>query len=204
MNNDGFTSLATALVKAQSEFRDPSMDATNPHFRSRFVSLKGVLDAVRPALHKHGIALVQEIDFDGERSFVRTILLHTSGQSVESRCPILTSKPNDPQAMGSAITYARRYSVAAICGVAPSDEDDDGEAAVVRSAPRQVPSEKPKDAPPFESLEEAMEAIKSSTNMLKLAAVAERMAASKSLSDFERDTARNAWLDKKAQLATAK
>jgi hypothetical protein len=122
----------TAFLSAQSSFRDPCKDTSNPHFKSRFVSLKGVADAVRPALHKAGITVTQLIDFEDGTTFVRTVLAHTSGQSIDSRCPVVTAKQNDPQAMGSAITYARRYALAAICGVAPSDDDDDGEGAVER------------------------------------------------------------------------
>ena len=121
----------TAFLAAQKAMRDPCKDSTNPHFRSKFVSLKGVLDAVRGPLHTAGITISQMIDFEDERMFVVTTLTHVEGGGISSRCPVLTAKPNDPQALGSAITYAKRYGLAGICGVAPSD-DDDGESAVDR------------------------------------------------------------------------
>ena len=120
-----------AFVAAQREMRDPVKDATNPHFRSKFVSLKAVLDAVRGPLHKHGFCVSQQIDYDDSTSgppcYVRTVLLHESGGEIVSRCPVVCTKPNDPQAMGSAITYARRYALAGICGLAPSDEEESTE-----------------------------------------------------------------------------
>lgn len=146
----------TAFLAAQKAMRDPCKDAANPHFRSKFVSLKGVADAVRPALHSAGITVVQMIDHDERGMFVKTVLAHTSGECIDSRCPIVVAKQNDPQAMGSAITYARRYALAAICGVAPSDDDDDGEAAVSRAPVKvKVKQAAPAPAKPFTDPETA-------------------------------------------------
>jgi len=188
--------IAPALVKAQAELSDPVKDAKNPHFKSRFVSLKGVLDSIRPVLHKHGIAIVQAIDFDGERPFVNTLLLHVSGQFIESRCPVVSAKPNDPQAMGSAITYARRYAAAAICGVAPADEDDDGESAVVR----EEPAPKRSTVIPYDTLEVALEDIKEAKSMAALKTIGLKLAESK-LAGTDRDTAREAWSMKREKFS---
>ena len=147
-----------AFLEAQKAMRDPCKDASNPHFRSKFVSLKGVADAVRPHLHDAGIVVTQLIDHDEGGIVVRTILAHTSGGSIESRCPVVTTKQNDPQAMGSAITYARRYALAAICGVAPSDDDDDAEAAVDRTKRRPKAASVPGRLP-FDSVEHALEEL---------------------------------------------
>lgn len=193
--------IAAALVAAQSRFRDPVKDAKNPHFKSMFVTLKGVLDAVRPALHEQGISIVQEIDFTdstmGPPCFVRTRLLHSSGESIESRCPVICVKQNDPQAMGSAITYARRYGAAAICGVAPADEDDDAEEAA--APPKRQASDSPK---PYDVMEEATTDIASATNALRLDIIAARMRVSK-FSPTERDAVLQAWQDKKKQIKEA-
>jgi hypothetical protein len=136
-----------AFLVAQQAMRDPCKDGSNPHFKSRFVSLKGVCDAVRRPLHDAGITFKQLIDFDDpDRPYVRTVLTHIEGGGEEGRCPIYTAKKNDPQALGSAITYARRYGLAAICGLAPSDEDDDGESAVDRS-PVKVKAKPARPAP---------------------------------------------------------
>jgi len=164
-----------ALLQAQRQMVDPMKDASNPHFNSKFVSLRGICEAVRPALQDAEITMTQAIDFDGDRMFVRTVLTHVAGGSVESRCPVLTVKANDPQAMGSAITYARRYALAAICGVAPSDDDDDG-ARATRGAEGRKPAKK---LEPFDSVEFAVAAIRQTKTPASLQAVAERIKATR-------------------------
>jgi hypothetical protein len=114
------------LVKAQSEMTAVVKGNVNPAFKSKYADLASVIDAVLPALNKHGIALIQYPSFDGEVVTVETLLLHTTGESLASKLSMRPSK-QDPQGVGSAITYARRYALLAMCGVAP--EDDDGQAA---------------------------------------------------------------------------
>ena len=84
------------------------------------------MDCARGAA-EHGIAFTQEVDFDETRTFVRTVMLHTSGERI-SRTPVISRDANDPQKMGSAITYAKRYGLQAMFGI-PADEDDDGNKA---------------------------------------------------------------------------
>ncbi len=118
--------LAAALAKAQGEMKNAPFNATNPHLKNKFANLASVRDTVMPALSKHGIAVAQTIvPFDG-RAALATRLMHISGEWMESLCP-LPDAP-DMQKLGSAITYARRYSLSSICGIA-ADEDDDGNAA---------------------------------------------------------------------------
>lgn len=190
-----------AFLVAQKAMRDPCKDAANPHFRSKFVSLKGVADAVRPALHGAGITITQLIDYDDAGTFVRTVLAHTSGGSIESRCPVVTAKQNDPQAMGSAITYARRYALAAICGVAPSDDDDDGEGAVQRDAP---PKRKPKQAAqppkPFGDPGESSDALGACTSQEDVDAWARRVKVS-GFAPEELAALREATKERRAQIA---
>lgn len=119
--------LAAALAKAQAEIQNAVLNKTNPHFKSRYADLAAVREAVTPALTKHGLSVVQMTGTDDSRMVVYTRLLHSSGQWVQSAYPII-SDTSKPQAMGSALTYARRYSLAAMCGIA-SEEDDDGNAA---------------------------------------------------------------------------
>lgn len=127
-------SLAKALVAAQKEMKNPAFDSTNPHFRNKFASLASVREAVLPVLNKHGLALSQfPMAGDGVAG-CRNILLHEGGEKMEYDCLLPLSK-NDAQGAGSAITYARRYSLQAIAGVV-AEEDDDANAA----------SEKPKTA----------------------------------------------------------
>lgn len=135
MQSNAIHELATALAKAQGEIKSALKDATNPFFKSHYADLTSVWNAAREALNKNGLSIVQTVNItDTERGPVlTTTLLHTSGQWIEGNCPLINQK-GDMQGLGSAISYARRYSIAAICGVVT--EDDDGNAAV----------EKPKEA----------------------------------------------------------
>lgn len=191
----------TAFLAAQKAMRDPCKDTTNPHFRSRFVSLKGVADSVRPALHAAGITVVQMIDHDERGMFVKTVLAHTSGECIDSRCPIVVAKQNDPQAMGSAITYARRYALAAICGVAPSDDDDDGEAAVSR-APVKVKAKQaaPPPAKPFADPEAAAKELGKCTTDKAIAQWGRRVKVS-GFVDEELEVLRESTQERRAMIA---
>lgn len=117
--------LVHALIAAQAAMPDAAKDSKNPHFKSTYASLQSVRTAVMPSLQANGFALAQlfEPGADGHVVVVTT-LLHAGGGFLESRLAIAALK-KDPQAYGSAITYGRRYALAAICGIA-SDEDDDG------------------------------------------------------------------------------
>lgn len=125
--SDQIDQLATALAAAQGEMHNAVMNRTNPHFRSKYADLSSVLDAVRAPLSKHGLAVVQTMVREGSDLILRTTLMHVSGQSIATEYPLPhTQKAHE---MGSALTYARRYSLAAlICN--SSDEDDDGNMAM--------------------------------------------------------------------------
>ena len=138
-NSEQINELAVALNKAQADFMVAKKDAKNPFFKSKYATLNAVYEAVAEALLKNGLSVIQPIVGDA----VETTLVHTSGQFITSSCPIVCAKQNDPQAMGSAITYARRYSLASLLGVM-TDEDDDGEKAMSRPAPKQSVKEAPK------------------------------------------------------------
>jgi hypothetical protein len=126
----GPASIAEALAAAQAELTDPVKDSVNPHFKSRYSALNTILKTVRPVLSKHGIAYSQTTDIvDGQ--FVLVTRLLWRDEEIVGRYPIQPTK-HDPQGQGSAITYARRYALQAIVGVA-ADDDDDGNAA---SAPK--------------------------------------------------------------------
>lgn len=130
--------IAAALAKAQGKMKNAALNKVNPHFRNRYADLAAIRDAVTPELSVNGIAATQTIGFkDDGRQFVVTRLLHTSGQWIESACAI--PPPGDMQKMGSAITYARRYSLSAICGIA-ADEDDDGNGSPENSRQEAQPS----------------------------------------------------------------
>lgn len=117
--------LAAALVKAQADLKNPKLDATNPHFRSKFASLAGVRDTVVPALAKHGIAVIQNLVTNDHGVGCETILVHASGQTMKLGPLFLPAAKHDPQGFGSCATYARRYALMAVACVV-GDEDDDG------------------------------------------------------------------------------
>lgn len=114
-------------MKAQSELKNASLNKVNPHFKSKYADLAEIRDTVMPVLSKYGIALVQFTQIGSAGFYLVTRLMHESGEMIESRFP-LPDNVEKPQQMGSAITYARRYTMAAICGIT-AEEDDDGNAA---------------------------------------------------------------------------
>lgn len=128
--SEAINELATAMAAAQAIMKGAAKDAENPHFRSRYADLASVWDACRAALTANGLSVVQAprgVPAEGGWIVeVETILLHKSGQWMADTLTVPVGKP-DAQGLGSAITYARRYSLAAFVGVAP--EDDDGNAA---------------------------------------------------------------------------
>lgn len=121
------TTLAAAFIAAKRAFGPALKDKTNPAFRSKYADLGACLEAVEDALLTNGIALIQETSLDDTGVTVETLFLHESGE--ERRCGKLhvPASKQDPQGYGSALTYARRYSLITACGIAP--EDDDGNAA---------------------------------------------------------------------------
>lgn len=123
--------LFASLAKAQGEIRGAEKDGHNPHFKSSYATLASVWDACRAPLSKHGLSIVQTLEQNDKGWVVETVLGHSSGQFISGACPVVTPQQS-MQALGSAISYARRYSLMAIVGIAP--EDDDGEIAEGRSA----------------------------------------------------------------------
>ncbi len=126
--SDHIGALAAALAKAQGDIKSAVKDATNPFFKSSYADLPAVVKACKAALSENGIAYIQTTDFLEQDLWLETILTHASGEWISGRYPVRPVK-NDPQGMGSAMTYARRYSLAAMVGVVAENEDDDAEAA---------------------------------------------------------------------------
>lgn len=120
--------LAAALAAAQGELSTVGHDRENPHFRSKYATLAALWSTARPALARHGLAVVQGLSRDGDDLVCATRIMHASGQWIESTMSARPSK-SDVQAVGSAATYLRRYALAAMVGLASGEEDDDGEAA---------------------------------------------------------------------------
>lgn len=121
--------LATALSAAQAKMNNAAFNRTNPHFKSKYADLAAIREATLPALTENGLSIVQftavSTTVEGEKLLLHTRLMHKSGQFIEGEYPIPSGTP---QQMGSALTYAKRYSWSAMCGVA-ADDDDDANAA---------------------------------------------------------------------------
>jgi len=130
------SAIAAAFVQAQRNFAPALKKADNPYFGSKYADLAVCIEAVIDALHDNGIALIQHTDQSEKGVIVKTVFLHESGGVMEAGSIFVPASQNSPQAFGSALTYARRYSLMTACGIAP--EDDDGNAAS-KPAPARKP-----------------------------------------------------------------
>lgn len=135
-------SIAAALVKAQKEFGPALKTSTNPHFRSRYADLAACVEAVLDALNNNGIYLMQLTEEHDAGVKVSTTFIHESGEQLSGGSLFMPASKHDAQGFGSALSYARRYSLMAACGIAPAD--DDGNAA---SKPAPVAAPKPVPKP---------------------------------------------------------
>lgn len=124
--------IATAFLEAKRRFAPALKDKANPAFKSKYADLSACLDAVNDALLEAGICLYQETFEDTTGITVETVLLHSSGEALRGGKLHVPAAKQDPQGYGSALTYARRYSLMTTCGI--SAEDDDGNAATFISA----------------------------------------------------------------------
>lgn len=132
--------IAPAFIKAKREFGPALKDKTNPHFRSKYADLGACIDAVEDALLKNDIAFIQETFNDDSGVTVETVFIHESGETMRCGKLHVPAAKQDPQGYGSALTYARRYSLMAACGIAP--EDDDGNAGVKAAQAQRKPAQK--------------------------------------------------------------
>lgn len=127
--------IAKALAAAQGEFKAIVKENLNPHLKSRYADLQSYLSVCRPSLSKHGISVLQSPSCRGNIATVTTLLLHTSGQWIKGSLE-LQAKATDPQSIGSAFTYGKRYAIGAMLAVAGQDEDDDAEIQMERPQPQ--------------------------------------------------------------------
>ncbi len=115
--------LSAALVQAQTEIKNATLNKINPHYKSKYADLAEIRDCTIPVLAKHGLGIMQLTAIQDGQVVLITRMIHKSGEFIESVYP-LNADPLKPQAMGSAMTYARRYCLAAICGIAAEEDDD--------------------------------------------------------------------------------
>lgn len=148
--SETISKLAEALSKAQSEMDSAKKDSINPHFKSKYADLASVIDAIRP-IYKYGLSYVQTL----KGKTLLTVLMHTSGEWISSELELIIQK-NDMQGLGSALTYARRYSLSSMMGIA--QDDDDGEGSFTRPVLKKL------EKPSFKIGQSEIETIQSLSN----------------------------------------
>jgi len=137
--------IITALLAAQKEMGTAKKGSANPFFKSKYADINAIREACIPVLNSHDIVVLQPtVHIDG-RNFVKTILMHTSGETIEGLTEILFIKVNDAQAQGGGITYARRYGLQSLVNIGA--DDDDGTAANAAPQPIKKAIAKPAKAP---------------------------------------------------------
>ena len=147
-HSESIAALAGALAKAQLQIEPASKNATNPHFRSHYADLASIWDACRGPLNTNGLSIVQfPCDGDVGRTGLCTMLLHSSGEYI-SEVVTTRSQKDDPQGLGSALTYLRRYALAAVVGVTATEDDDGNAASTPANARVSAPAPRPYIPPP--------------------------------------------------------
>lgn len=141
--SESIAALTKAMRAARRSFGAVVKDKTNPHFRSHYADLAGILDAIEEALDVNGLLLLHSTRWEAGELWLDTTIEHESGEWIASVYPLFASSYTDPQKIGGALTYARRYVVQMMLGIAP--EDDDGETANGRGAGRQQPRRPDRD-----------------------------------------------------------
>lgn len=132
--------IVKALVIAQSEMGSAKKDASNPFFNKKYADLNSIREVCIPVLNKHGIVVLQPTAYIDGKNFVKTLLLHESGESIESLTEIVYSKANDAQAQGSGITYARRYGLQSLLNIGAEDDDGNRASNPQEKTPQQQPA----------------------------------------------------------------
>lgn len=167
--------LSEALAKAQGEMENAKKDSVNPHFKSKYADLASIIEAARAPLSKQGLSYVQYMERTEEGLGLITKLMHTSGEWISGCLPLIMTK-QDMQGLGSAVTYARRYSLSCMLGIA--QEDDDGNTAT--AIPDYKPVVKPKMPAPIEeelSLQKKAEGQKINLYKMELGITSEELKA---------------------------
>lgn len=130
--------ISKAFLNAQKKIENALKDGKNPHFKSKYATLESVLDTIKPVANENNIAVIQTINRDALGDYIETMLVHTdSGESINAKHYLHLDRPS-MQALGSAITYARRYSLVAMFGI--GQEDDDANAAEASVSKKKVVS----------------------------------------------------------------
>ena len=136
--SESIKQIVGGLLGVQNEIKGMRPDASNPFFKNKYITLDGILEYVRPILTSAGVVVIQNAHGEGEYAEVTTMLIHVSGEYIQTDTLRLRPSKNDAQQMGSAITYAKRYQLSALLGIS-SDIDDDGNAAAQPSKGSDTP-----------------------------------------------------------------
>ncbi len=149
--------FVSAFVRVQEKLKPAIFNKVNPHFKSRYADFSSCMDTCRVPLAENGIIVTQSCQTTNDKLYLVTMLIHTSGQWMKSEFPIISSKM-DSQGIGSAMTYAKRYSLCGMIGiVADEDGDDDGEAAIGRGSKAEKKTSKVNEETVVESEAECLE-----------------------------------------------
>lgn len=226
-HSESINEIAAALAAAQGEFKAVAKDKTAKAgaYSYKYADIADVLSMALPVLSKHKLALIQATDVDGGAIFLRTRIVHASGQWIESEYPVCDVRAGDHQKMGGALTYARRYAASSLLGIA-SEEDTDAQGAAEpagrtarsqQSAPRQAVDQKPQDRQRAVASRDPSPGEKGvKAVMLHAIGLAETEAdlndwikdvktqdALNELDDADKDDVRRAWGAKRTELRTA-
>lgn len=151
VQSEQINDLAAALAVAQGHIENAKKDAANPFFKSKYSDMASVRDSIRQPFSENGLSYVQTFGHENGATWLHTTLMHASGQWIRSTLPVIAAKERDPQALGSAITYMRRYALLAIAGLASEEDDDDGNTASDRyhgGREERRPVQQQRQAPP--------------------------------------------------------
>ena len=136
--------IAKALTKFNGEVTKIAKNADNPFFKSSYSTLDHIIEEIRPILTKNGLSILQIPSGDGQNVIMKTLLIHESGEFLESDELIMKPAKNDPQGIGSTISYSRRYSLCSFLSLSTGDQDDDGnEATFGGNKPQQRKQQQP-------------------------------------------------------------
>ena len=145
MRSESVKGIATALANFQGKMAAVKKDSINPFYKSKYASLDTIWETIRKPLSENGLSVAQAMDVDNDKSVLETTLYHTSGEWI-SGTQLVNPVKDDPQSLGSAISYARRYSLSAILGIV-SDDDDDANTAT-KPGVKQEAKSPPVETPP--------------------------------------------------------
>ena len=137
--NTSVSSIHSSFIAAQAEFGAAVKGAVNPHFKSRYADLSAVLEAVLPALNKHGLGLLYRVHDCDVGVRLEAVVIHTSGEELSSGILHLPVAKNDSQAVGSALSYGKRYLATGLFSLQTADDDGNAATASMRAAPVVAP-----------------------------------------------------------------